>query len=58
LVQTASINMLKVLEIENIGLDVDSLEDLKKLKSSMNKCKTIECIKTLSLLPQEHRVLP
>jgi len=48
----------EVLEIENIGLDVDSLEDLKKLKSSMNKCKTIECIKTLSLLPQEHRVLP
>ena len=39
----------EILEINNIGLDIDSLEDLKKLKSSKNKCKTTDCTKALSL---------
>jgi|TARA_B100000131_G_scaffold81846_2_gene78867 2-phospho-L-lactate guanylyltransferase len=39
----------KVMEIENVSIDIDSIEDLKKIKSSNKRSKTIDYIKETNL---------
>ena len=39
----------KVMEIENISVDIDSLEDISKIKKSSKQSKTSEYLKLSSL---------
>ena len=48
----------KVMEIENISLDIDSLEDISKIKKTSKQSKTTDYLRLSSLWQLKHLSLP